>query len=81
MLFQENYDPKFTEEVYNSKLIGLNELGQVVADKTPSSVRIIYSNKNSFKTIAKTLDIMNDFKVCILDLQPLCLLIKKELCF
>ena len=58
------YDEEFVKQVYAASPIQLKDLEKAARERTSQSVRITYTDKNSFKTIAKTLDIMNDFKVC-----------------
>ncbi|XP_033105704.1 alpha-1,3-mannosyl-glycoprotein 2-beta-N-acetylglucosaminyltransferase-like [Anneissia japonica] len=60
-LKKENYDPRFRKEVYDAPEVSLHQLTREEARGFPV-VRIQYRSKDSFKTIAKSLGIMNDFK-------------------
>ncbi|XP_077993357.1 alpha-1,3-mannosyl-glycoprotein 2-beta-N-acetylglucosaminyltransferase-like [Glandiceps talaboti] len=60
-LTQRKYDAMFLEEVYGAPHVTINQLTKEggLGHKT---VRIQYSDKDSFKNFAKVLGIMNDFK-------------------
>ncbi|XP_077562942.1 alpha-1,3-mannosyl-glycoprotein 2-beta-N-acetylglucosaminyltransferase-like [Haemaphysalis longicornis] len=60
-LKKDNYDVAFVKEVYGSPTITLNQLlkGNL---ETKGAIRITYGSKDHFKTIAKKLAIMDDFK-------------------
>ena len=61
--FQEIYDEQFVKTVYSAPLL---TIGQAVSGALSEyrAVRVQYSDKQSFKTQAKQLGIMDDFKVC-----------------
>ena len=60
--FQSNYDETFAKTVYGAPLLTLS---QVLTGAQPEhrTVRVQYSDKQSFKTQAKALGIMEDLKV------------------
>lgn len=60
-LKKDNYDVAFVKEVYGSPSVMLHQLlkGNV---ETKGSVRVTYTSKENFKTVAKKLAIMDDFK-------------------
>ncbi|XP_006818508.1 alpha-1,3-mannosyl-glycoprotein 2-beta-N-acetylglucosaminyltransferase-like [Saccoglossus kowalevskii] len=60
-LIKENYDPKFLKLVYETPSITVNQLTRENG-RGLHTVRIQYSDNNSFKSIAKVLGIMVDFK-------------------
>lgn len=66
MLFplQEQYDSKYVDQVYSTPLLTLS---QVLTGSRPElrAVRLQYSDKQSFKTQAKQLGLMEDLKVSI----------------
>jgi alpha-1,3-mannosyl-glycoprotein beta-1,2-N-acetylglucosaminyltransferase len=63
-LLKENYDKTFENDVYQAPVVTLDELRRdLVTSKGP--VRIQYSNRNQYKSAAKALGIMDDFKVKI----------------
>lgn len=59
---QNNYDMNFVNEVYQSKIIDFEELksGSII-DRVPG--RIPYDSRLSYKSKAKMLGLMDDFKV------------------
>jgi alpha-1,3-mannosyl-glycoprotein beta-1,2-N-acetylglucosaminyltransferase len=59
-LLKENYDVAFLKTVYGSPAITVQQL--VSGDLTPGAVRVTYRSKDSFKKMAKTLGLMDDFK-------------------
>lgn len=60
-LLKENYDKTFNDDVYQAPVVTLDELRRdLVTSKGP--VRIQYSNRNQYKSAAKALGIMDDFK-------------------
>jgi alpha-1,3-mannosyl-glycoprotein beta-1,2-N-acetylglucosaminyltransferase len=61
-LFQENYDPTFHDKVYNTPQVSVSEV-MAGKKKTLSALRVQYSTKEEFKSAAKKLGIMDDFKV------------------
>ena len=65
--FQENYDPTFHDKVYSTPLVSVSEV-MAGKKKTLSALRVQYSTKEEFKSAAKKLGIMDDFKV---QLSPL----------
>lgn len=61
-LLKDNYDATFLKEVYQTPVVTFEELRRgIVNSKGP--VRIQYNNRNQYKTAAKSLGIMDDFKV------------------
>ena len=62
--FQENYDPTFHDKVYNTPQISVSEV-MAGKKKTLSALRVQYSTKEEFKSAAKKLGIMDDFKVLL----------------
>lgn len=61
-LLKENYDATFMKDVYQTPVVTFEELRRgMVSSKGP--VRIQYNNRNQFKAAAKSLGIMDDFKV------------------
>ena len=64
--FQSNYDETFAKTVYGAPLLTLS---QVLTGAQPEhrTVRVQYSDKQSFKTQAKSLGIMEDLKVSAYD--------------
>lgn len=65
-LLKENYDKTFMKEVYQTPVVTFEELRRrMVNSKGP--VRIQYNNRNQFKLASKSLGIMDDFKVCIMN--------------
>lgn len=61
--FQENYDVHYLKIVYSSPVLTVPELVQGKL-KEESSVRVTYRSKDQYKKTAKTLGLMDDFKVC-----------------
>lgn len=61
-LLKENYDKTFIADVYQVPVVTLDELRRDMV-KTEGPVRIPYSNRNQYKSAAKALGIMDDFKV------------------
>lgn len=61
-IFQPVYDPRFMKTVYEAPVLTVEEL---LSDSKPETkvVRLQYNNKDSFKSIAKILAIMEDIKV------------------
>ena len=61
-IFQSHYDESFAKTVYSAPLLTLT---QVLTGAQPEhrTVRVQYSDKQSFKTQAKALGIMEDLKV------------------
>lgn len=59
---QEKYDEIFTKKVYSAPALTGNEVknGERSSDTV---VRVEYTDKESFKRLAKALGIMDDFKV------------------
>lgn len=65
-LLKDNYDKTFLNEVYQTPIVTFEELRRgIVNSKGP--VRIQYNNRNQYKSAAKSLGIMDDFKVCVFD--------------
>jgi alpha-1,3-mannosyl-glycoprotein beta-1,2-N-acetylglucosaminyltransferase len=61
-LLKDNYDKTFLSEVYQTPVVTFEELRRgIVNSKGP--VRIQYNNRNQYKSAAKSLGIMDDFKV------------------
>lgn len=60
-LIKEKYDPTFHDKVYSSPLVSVNDVVSGGKKGLPS-LRVQYSNKEEFKSAAKTLGIMDDFK-------------------
>lgn len=61
-LLKDNYDKSFMKEVYQTPVVTFEELRRgMVNSKGP--VRIQYNNRNQYKGAAKSLGIMDDFKV------------------
>jgi alpha-1,3-mannosyl-glycoprotein beta-1,2-N-acetylglucosaminyltransferase len=61
-LLKENYDASFMKEVYQTPVVTFEELRRgIVNSKGP--VRIQYNNRNQYKSSARSLGIMDDFKV------------------
>ena len=62
---QDVYDEAFRNEVYGTPEVKLSDLQK---SRVPGhgAVRITYSTKDNFKSFAKALRIMNDFKVSII---------------
>ncbi|XP_072382143.1 alpha-1,3-mannosyl-glycoprotein 2-beta-N-acetylglucosaminyltransferase isoform X2 [Diabrotica undecimpunctata] len=58
-LQKENYDIDFVKKVYQSPVIGFEDLNQV---KFNTPVRLIYRTREEYKTITKKLGLMDDFK-------------------
>ncbi|RWS25063.1 alpha-1:3-mannosyl-glycoprotein 2-beta-N-acetylglucosaminyltransferase-like protein [Leptotrombidium deliense] len=60
-LLKDNYDVAFLKSVYGSPPVSLQQLlsGSI---STNGSVRLTYKTKDSFKKIAKSLGLMEDFK-------------------
>lgn len=63
---KDTYDAEFIKQVYAADPVQLKDLEKKASERKSQSVRITYTDKNTFKTIAKSLDIMNDYKVCML---------------
>lgn len=64
-LLKDNYDKTFLKEVYQTPVVTFEELRRgMVNSKGP--VRIQYNNRNQFKSAAKALGIMDDFKVLLI---------------
>jgi len=63
-LLKENYDKTFTNEVYQAPVVTFEELRRGIG-QTKGPVRIQYNNRNQYKSAAKALGIMDDFKVSI----------------
>lgn len=59
-LKKDNYDVAFVKEVYGSPSVTLKQLVKGV--ESPGPVRVTYDSKTSFKAIAKSLSLMDDFK-------------------
>jgi alpha-1,3-mannosyl-glycoprotein beta-1,2-N-acetylglucosaminyltransferase len=59
---QENYDDSFLKIVYSSPVITITDLVQGKLSEE-SSVRVTYRNRDQFKSSAKSLGLMDDFKV------------------
>ncbi|CAG2229343.1 MGAT1 [Mytilus edulis] len=60
-LIQENYDPTFHKTVYGTPLASVTDV-VALRKKTLPALRVQYSTKEEFKSAAKTLKIMEDFK-------------------
>ncbi|XP_041356085.1 alpha-1,3-mannosyl-glycoprotein 2-beta-N-acetylglucosaminyltransferase-like [Gigantopelta aegis] len=60
-LEKEKYDTEFVNKVYNTQLLTVDEVLSM-AKTEYSTVRVQYSTKDEFKTFAKKLGIMDDFK-------------------
>ena len=60
---QSNYDELFAKKVYSAPLMPGADVkaGKRLDEKV---VRVEYTDKNSFKKLAKMLGLMDDFKVC-----------------
>lgn len=60
--FQDAYDERFRRDVYGAPLLSI---AQVISGDRPEEtvVRVQYSDRISFKTQAKQLGLMDDFKV------------------
>lgn len=63
-LLQSNYDEAFKKEVYQTPIVTYEELRRGLV-KTKDAVRIQYNNRNQYKSTAKMLGLMDDFKVRI----------------
>lgn len=61
-LLKDNYDKTFLNEVYQTPIVTFEELRRGIGN-SKGPVRIQYNNRNQFKTAAKSLGIMDDFKV------------------
>jgi len=62
LFVKENYDDSFLKIVYGSPVITIPDLVQGKLSQE-SSVRVTYRNKDQFKKSAKSLGLMDDFKV------------------
>lgn len=51
------------KEVYQTPIVTFEELRRGIGD-SKNAVRIQYNNRNQYKSAAKNLGIMDDFKVC-----------------
>ncbi|CAO1306802.1 unnamed protein product [Diamesa hyperborea] len=60
-LLQSNYDEAFKKEVYQTPIVTYEELRRGLV-KTKDAVRIQYNNRNQYKSTAKMLGLMDDFK-------------------
>lgn len=60
-LIKDNYDPAFHEKVYNTPLASVAEVMGGKRRQLPA-LRVQYSTKEEFKSAAKKLGIMDDFK-------------------
>lgn len=60
-MFQDNYDVAFLKEVYGTPVVTVQEL--VSGNQPPGAVRVTYRSRDQFKKTAKTLGLMDDFKV------------------
>ena len=58
-LDKASYDKEFLEKVHALPQVSLSSVKE---GSTPSAVRVVYRSSASFKTYAKTLGIMDDFK-------------------
>jgi hypothetical protein len=65
-LLKENYDKTFNDDVYQAPVVTLDELRRDLVN-TKGPVRIQYSNRNQYKSAAKALGIMDDFKVNLME--------------
>lgn len=61
-LLKENYDRTYLDDVYKVPVVTLDELRRDMVN-VAGPVRIPYSNRNQYKSAAKALGIMDDFKV------------------
>ena len=61
-LLKDNYDATFMKEVYQTPIVTFEELRRGMVN-TKGPVRIQYNNRNQYKSAAKALGIMDDFKV------------------
>lgn len=61
-LLKENYDRTYIDDVYKVPVVTLDELRRDMIN-VAGPVRILYSNRNQYKSAAKALGIMDDFKV------------------
>lgn len=69
-MLKENYDESFLKEVYQTPVVTFEELRRgIVTTKGP--VRIQYNNRNQYKSAAKSLGIMDDFKVRVISQLPI----------
>ncbi|KAL5019879.1 hypothetical protein ScPMuIL_002771 [Solemya velum] len=59
-LLKDNYDRTFIDEVYNCELQKVEEV--IAGTKKLPAVRVQYSTKEEFKSLAKKMGIMDDFK-------------------
>ena len=59
--FQEKYDRMFLKKVNSTRLVKLDEVTSGMEEKEP--VRIIYNTREQYKKAAKSLGLMDDFKV------------------
>ncbi|XP_013415077.1 alpha-1,3-mannosyl-glycoprotein 2-beta-N-acetylglucosaminyltransferase isoform X2 [Lingula anatina] len=59
-LLKENYDVKFVRDVYECPIVSVAQLQAGVSGSHP--VRVQYTSKTDFKSIAKALGIMDDLK-------------------
>ncbi|XP_037572666.1 alpha-1,3-mannosyl-glycoprotein 2-beta-N-acetylglucosaminyltransferase-like [Dermacentor silvarum] len=60
-LKKDNYDVAFVKEVYGSPLVTVSQVLKGSLE-TKGAIRITYTSKEQFKSIAKKLSIMDDFK-------------------
>ncbi|CAO1352883.1 unnamed protein product [Diamesa serratosioi] len=60
-LLQSNYDEAFKTKVYQTPIVTYEELRRGLV-KTKDAVRIQYNNRNQYKSTAKMLGLMDDFK-------------------
>nr|CAB3263804.1 alpha-1,3-mannosyl-glycoprotein 2-beta-N-acetylglucosaminyltransferase-like [Phallusia mammillata] len=60
-LHKDKYDKQFAEKIELLSSVSLSDL-QTISPAETKEVKVLYSSAASFKMIAKTLDIMDDFK-------------------
>jgi len=60
---QDRYDEAFAKSVYGAPLMTLSQLSSGKKLDISIAVRVEYTNKESFKGLAKSLGIMDDLKV------------------
>lgn len=73
---QDQYDPVFEKQVQASQVVTIND---VKGDRLAKGgfYRLIYHTKDNFKKLAKSLGLMDDFKVsCNQQVMPICIAIR-----
>lgn len=69
---QDQYDPVFEKQVQASQVVTIND---VKGDRLAKGglYRLIYHTKDNFKKLAKSLGLMDDFKVSCNQVMSICI--------